>query len=235
MNDLPASESAQSLAAPGVLSDDYNAAAPAASMEQKGSLGRRALQILAVAGSLAVVGALLLRNDERSLLCGRLLKADAERVCRALAAMNIRYTVADNGSAIYVSKHQVHSARLALVRRSVAEGGLPALDIIDCKTSPSKSTVYNAALEEELATTIASMDGVEAARVMIENPGNRGQLEGKLPFAVIVVHASGAKKLSAEQIQVIQRLVVSSTGLLAADQVVVLQSPDDRALAQFKS
>ena len=78
------------------------------------------------------------------------------------------------------------------------------------------------------------MDGVESARVLIGVPANRGRLEGKQPFAVIVVEAKDTTKLNPEQVQTIQRLVAGSTDLLAPEQVVVLQSPDDRVFAEFK-
>ena len=179
---------------------------------------------------LAIATLIWLRPVHDALLCRSLLNIDAERICEALAAIGINYTVKDD--AVYVSRKKVHAARLKVIESVSGSNDPLRFELVKFSRS-TLSTDYTAALQGELEATIGSIDGVESARVLIETPGNLGRINGDRPLAVVVIYTTDSTKLTTEQIDVIQNLVASSTDCLTPREVTVSEARNSESLAEF--
>jgi flagellar M-ring protein FliF len=193
----------------------------------------RSWMLIAGIACLTAAGLLWLRPTSDALLCRNLLPLEAEQICEALAAIDVNGILRDNGSTILVPRHRLHEARLQAARRIAETGASVRFELIDfTKSNLPKGKGYLAALQGELEMTLRSIGGVESVRVLIETPGNRGRINGDRPLAVVLLHTAPSTRLTAEQHQVIQQLVASSTDLLTPDEVTVSENPS--SLASFK-
>ena len=191
---------------------------------------RRVWTIAAGVVCLAIAATIWLRPAHDALLCRSVLNVDAERICEALAAVKVNYTLKDNS--VYVPRAKVHKARLKVIE-SVSGSNEPLRFELVNFSSSTLSTDYTVALQTELEATIRSIDGVESARVLIETPGNRGRINGDRPLAVVVIYTTDSTKLTTEQIDVIQNLVASSTDCLTPREVTVSEARNSESLAEF--
>ena len=195
----------------------------------------RIVSIVAAFLFVVAVAALWLRPGEYGVLYGKLLQADANRLCEALASLGIRYAVSSDHSTVYVPRPQIHFARLELARKGIAASAAFPFDIVNTQSGPASTANrhYLAALEQELAATLGGLPDVTSARVIIHVPGNRGRLNGERPFATVVVQTTAQARLSDEQVRTIQLLVSSTTDLLTTEQVAVAENLQGKDLVEF--
>src|SRR5262249_54286681 len=112
-----------------------------------------------------------------ALLYGKLDDAEAARVTAVLDEANVPYKMGAGGGAIYVPHDKVHSMRMQLASRGIPHGDGVGFEIFDKPNFGISDFIQRAnyirALQGELARTIAELDEVEAARVMVVMPENR--------------------------------------------------------------
>src|SRR3954451_1096108 len=161
-----------------------------------------------------------------SILFNNLSTKDASAIVDSLQKSGSSYQLANNGQTILVPQDQVNALRLQLSGEGLpgdSDTGYALLDQQGITTSDfMQHTNYQRALEGELANTIKSIDGVEAATVHLVMPQKDVFAdEQDKTTASVLVQSSPSKPLSGQQVQAIVHLVASSVEGLDPTQVTV--------------
>ena len=194
---------------------------------QLGLNQRVSLVVSALAVLLVMVGLVVWsRQPDYQLLYGRLSEKDAAAIVSSLQAQGVRHRVGQGGASVYVPSDQVHRLRMELAGKGLPGGEGVGFEIFDKGqfglSDFVQRTNYNRAIQGELARTIAQLDGVASARVMIVQPENRLLLteQGVKPTASVFVEVRN--RLEAEAVNSIRHLVANSVQGLAPDSVAVV-------------
>ena len=161
-----------------------------------------------------------------SILFNNLSTKDASAIVDSLQKSGTTYQLANNGQTILVPQDQVNTLRLQLSGEGLpgdSDTGYALLDQQGITTSDfMQHTNYQRALEGELANTIKSIDGVEAATVHLVMPQKDVFAdEQDKTTASVLVQSSPNKPLSTQQVQAIVHLVASSVEGLDPTEVTV--------------
>ncbi|MGG6463293.1 flagellar basal-body MS-ring/collar protein FliF [Solilutibacter silvestris] len=168
------------------------------------------------------------RSNEQ-LLFGNLRERDAAEITQALTEWKVPYTITDGGSAIRVSADKVYDTRMKLVAAGIPKGGHAGFELFDHSdfgvTEFAQRVNYQRALQGEIERTIASMPGVQDARVhlTIRRPGMFSTDQESSKASVALNIAPGIT-LSQSQIEGIRSLVSASVEGLSPAHVSVLDS-----------
>ncbi|HEV7755512.1 MAG TPA: flagellar basal-body MS-ring/collar protein FliF [Mycobacteriales bacterium] len=195
------------------------------------SPGQKTVAIFAVLA--IVVGGFLFSSwvtkPTYSPLFSNLAAADAAAIVEKLTAENTPYQLAAGGQTIMVPQDKVYDLRLAMSGAGLPaqqDGGYSLLDKQGVTTSEFQQQVtYQRAMEGELAKTVKSIDGVQAAVVHLAMPEKSVFAdEEKKPTAAVLVELGPGKKLAPQQVQSIVNLTSSSISGLAPEDVTVADS-----------
>ncbi|MDT4994177.1 MAG: flagellar M-ring protein FliF [Actinoplanes sp.] len=161
-----------------------------------------------------------------SILFNNLSTKDASAIVQSLQKSGSAYELANNGQTIMVPQDQVDSLRLSLSGEGLpgdSATGYSLLDQQGITTSDFMQHVdYQRAMEGELANTIKSIDGVEAATVHLVMPQKNVFADDQdKTTASVLVATSPSQPLSNQQVQAIVHLVASSVEGLDPTQVTV--------------
>ncbi|AEV88784.1 flagellar M-ring protein [Actinoplanes sp. SE50] len=161
-----------------------------------------------------------------AILFNNLSTKDASAIVESLQKSNTSYELANDGQTIMVPRDQVNALRLQLSGQGLPndEGtGYSLLDQQGITTSDfMQHANYQRALEGELAKTIKSIDGVEAATVHLVLPQKDVFADNAAkPTASVLVASKSTTPLSTDQVQAIVHLVASSVEGLDPTQVTV--------------
>jgi flagellar M-ring protein FliF len=190
------------------------------------------IRVLAALGITAVVAAALFAlmfrvgGEEKALLFSDVEMAEAGEIASKLEAAKIPYELRGDGTAIFVPRSKVNSARLMLSEDGLPSRGSIGYEIFD-KQDALGATQFQQninrlrALEGELARTIASIDGVERARVHLVLPERQLFTQDRqAPSASIVVTVKGGQ-LSQGQVRAVRNLVASAVPGLSVNRVTI--------------
>ena len=194
-------------------------------------LNQRVSLVVAAAGVLAGFGALVFwsRRPDYQLLYGRLGDRDAAAIVSQLETQGIPHQVSAGGSAVYVPADRVYRLRMDLASKGLPSGDGVGFEIFDKGqfglSDFVQRTNYLRALQGELGRTIAQLQGVRSARVMIVQPENRLLLTGQgvKPTASVFIELAGPR-LETEAVNAIRNLVANSVQGLQPDQVAVVDN-----------
>src|SRR5690348_7548976 len=190
--------------------------------------GQKAVTIAAVIA--LVVGAYFFATwaskPTYSILFNNLSTKDASAIVESLQKSGTSYELANDGQTIMVPQDQVNSLRLSLSGEGLpgeSDTGYALLDQQGITTSDfMQHTNYQRALQGELANTIKSIDGVEAATVNLVLPQKDVFADNQdKTTASVLVQSAPNKPLSGEKVQAIVHLVASSVEGLDPTQVTV--------------
>jgi flagellar M-ring protein FliF len=161
-----------------------------------------------------------------SILFNNLSTKDASAIVESLQKSGTAYELANDGQTILVPQDQVNNLRLQLSGEGLpgdSDTGYALLDQQGITTSDfMQHTNYQRALEGELANTIKSIDGVEAATVHLVMPQKDVFSDDQnKTTASVLVQSSPTKPLSGQQVQAIVHLVASSVEGLDPTEVTV--------------
>ncbi len=192
---------------------------------QRLTLGAAMLAV--VAGIIAVT--MWSGHPQMQLLYGRLGEKDVAEVLTLLQEQGVKYEMGAGGNSVYVPAEKVHQLRAALAAKGVPSGGGIGFEIFD-RTNFGISdfvqrTNYLRAVQGELSRTIAQIQGVRSARVMIVLPENRllfSETKTKPTASVFVEQGSGA--MTQEAVNSIRFLVANSVEGLNVNDVAVVDS-----------
>ena len=179
--------------------------------------------------SLACLAIWWVLSPGRQLLFGNLRERDAAEIVQALDEWKVPYEIVDSGKGIKVESDLVYETRMKLVAAGVPKGGHVGFELFDDAdfgvTEFAQRVNYQRALQGEIERTIASIPGVESARVhlTIRRPGLFVGEQEQSKGSVALELSSGAK-LSVGQISGIRSLVAASVEGLSANQVSVLDT-----------
>jgi flagellar M-ring protein FliF len=190
--------------------------------------GQKAVTVFAIL-ALAIGGyffATWAAKPTYSALFSNLSSKDASAIVESLQESGTPYELANNGTTIMVPQDQVYDLRLQLSGEGLpgeSDTGYALLDQQGITTSDFMQQVnYQRALEGELASTIKSIDGVEAATVHLVVPQKDVFSDDQdKTTASVLVQSSPNKPLSSQQVQAIVHLVASSVEGLDPTQVTV--------------
>ena len=164
-------------------------------------------------------------------LFSNLASSDASAIISELDATGVPYELADGGNTILVPREQVYSTRITLSGEGLPAssdggGGYSLLDDQSISTSQfQEQTSFKRAMEGELANTIKSIDGVEAAVVHLAMPAKEVFSDEQDPTtASVLVKTRAGSTLEPEQVQAVVNLVSSSIDGLKEDKVTVADS-----------
>lgn len=160
------------------------------------------------------------------LLYGRLDDTEAAKVVAYLDEAKIPYRLGQG--ALYVPRDQIHAIRMQLASRGIPRGDGVGFEIFDKPNFGISDFVQRAnyvrAMQGELARTIAQLDEVEAARVMIVMPENRLLVDRqKQTTASVFIRTRGAG-ISPALVNSIRFLVANSVEGLNPGQVTVVDN-----------
>lgn len=184
--------------------------------------------------ALAVIGGLVgvvlwSQRPDYQLLYARMGEKDAAAVITHLQSQNIPHEITAGGSAVQVPAKMVHKIRMDLAGKGIPSGDGVGFEIFDKGqfglSDFVQRTNYLRAVQGELARTIAQLQGVRGARVMIVQPENRLLLteHGVKSTASVFVDVGGGR-LEIDQVNAIRHLVANAVQGLAADQVAVVDN-----------
>lgn len=187
-----------------------------------------------IVAAIAVVGGLIgvmlwSQRPDYQLLYARLGEKDAAAVISYLQSQNIPHEVTAGGSAVMVPSKMVYKLRMDLAGKGLPSGEGVGFEIFDKGqfglSDFVQRTNYLRAVQGELARTIAQLQGVRGARVMIVQPENRLLLteQGVKSTASVFVDVGGGR-LELDQVNAIRHLVANAVQGLTPDQVAVVDN-----------
>jgi flagellar M-ring protein FliF len=152
---------------------------------------------------------------------------DAATVLAELDRQKIPYRLADGGTTILIPEAQVDATRLSVMSEDLPLKGTVGFELFNQTdmgiTDFAQKINYQRALQGELARTIMTLDGVEAARVHIALGEDRIFQDNRVPpKASVTIRMRAGGMLSSSAAQGIQRLVAAAVPQLDAGNVVIL-------------
>lgn len=169
------------------------------------------------------------RNINYGLLYGKLDDTEAGKVIAVLDELKVAHKVGQGGSSIYVPSDKVHEIRMQLASRGIPRGDGVGFEIFDKPNFGISDFVQRAnylrAVQGELARTIAQLDEVDAARVMVVAPENRLLVDNqKKPTASVFIKTKGAAQITPSAVSAIRFLVANAVEGLQASHVTVVDN-----------
>jgi flagellar M-ring protein FliF len=165
----------------------------------------------------------------QQLLFGNLREADAAEIVQSLNEWKVPHEIVADGAAINVPADRVYETRMRLVSAGVPRGGHVGFELFDDSdfgvTEFAQRVNYQRALQGEIERTIASLPGVETARVhlTIRRPGLFvGERESSK--ASVALTLKPGETLSRQQVSGIRSLVAAAVEGLSLEAVSVLNS-----------
>lgn len=188
--------------------------------------------VTGVAALAVVVGAVLLvtwvsKPTYAPLFTG-LSSADAGAVTAKLTEAGEPYQLADGGQTVMVPQADVYQQRIDLAGQGLPAGdnGSQGYSLLDKQSMTSsdfqQKVTYQRALEGELAKTVESIDGVQAAVVHLAVPQDDVfTSDAAAPTGSVLVKTAPGVTLSSTMVDAIVHLVSGSVPKLSPEQVTV--------------
>lgn len=206
------------------------------------TLGRTRLLVLAGTGvgivlAVATMAVLLSRPHMTPLYTG-LEPAEAGRIVKAVEAMGVPVSAAFDGTAVQVPEAEVPRLRMLLAEKGLPSRGGIGYELFDSDkplgiTSFMQRMNRLRAMEGELARTIETLSGIEAARVHIVLPDREEfSRAAPTPTASIVVRMRGRSPLERRQALSIRHLVSAAVPNLKPSAVTVLDASGEVLLTE---
>lgn len=193
-------------------------------------VARQVSLIVGLSASVALIIAILLwsQSTSYSLLFGNMEPRELNEVVQILDSQRVSYKLDSTGSSVMVPANQVHSLRLQLAAEGFpkpAESGYQLLDR-DQGFGISQfreTTQFHRALEGELAKSVASLNQVDSARVMLGLPKRSVFVrEQQAASASVVLRLRSGRNLDEQNVAAIVHLVAASVPNLDPANVTVV-------------
>jgi flagellar M-ring protein FliF len=196
------------------------------------TLRQRATLVVTTALAVGAVGAIVFWAQQPTwgVLYTGLDPRDAQGVVQELQGRKVPVRVTGGGGSVEVPLAQVDTLRMQLAVKGLpASGKFGFLEMFSGDSLAQSSQVqkvrYQKALEDELASTIETLDEVRSARVHLVLPGNRVFVDDKsVAKASVTVGLRAGTTLAPEKVQAIARIVVGAVPELSLEEVNVLDT-----------
>jgi|SRR5579875_701503 len=192
-----------------------------------------AIAAIALIAGLAVLSSTMSSTNYQPLFSG-LEPASAAAIVSQLQSSKVPYRLADGGATVLVPANQVDQERLALAAAGLPQAGSGAgLSILDKEgitTSQfTQQADYQRAVQDELESTIDSVQGVASSQVEIVMPSQTAFALGNTesPSASVMVDLQPGTSLAQGQVNAIAHLVASAVPGLNAGNVTVADNNGD--------
>lgn len=168
-------------------------------------------------------------KTEMAVLFNELDPADTKKIIAQLDEQNVQYKLLKNGTEIQVPVADALKLRVQLAE-TVGAGSVVGYEIFDKTQSPGVGQdVINLqmlrALEGELARTIKAIEHVKGARVHLVLPRREMfSREEQKPSASVIVKMDEKQKLSAKQVEAVQKLVAAAVPKMETKNVSILDT-----------
>ena len=162
--------------------------------------------------------------------------AAASRMLEELEQAGFRVAVSPDGGTLSVPQEDVARARMTLADAGLLSEGTPGWELFDEAGGLGTSTFVQRvnrlrALEGELARSIRTMRGVEAARVhLVLSEREAFSRERPEPSASVIVRARPGETLTRRQAASIRALVASAVPDLAPGRIAILSATGETIL-----
>ena len=158
-----------------------------------------------------------------------LAAADASAIVEQLRTDGVPYQITEGGGTILVPEDKVYDERMKSASAGIPSsttGGYSLLDQMGVTSSEfQQSVTYKRAMEGELASTIASLDGVKTASVHLAIPEKTVFVSKTAnPTASVFVDTKNGVTLGREQVQAIVHLTSASVEGMAPTDVAVIDA-----------
>ncbi len=189
---------------------------------------RQVLLLVGVAAAVAAGFAIVLwsQTPQFTTLYGDMTANESAEVADALRSAGIEFRIDPQSGNVLVAETDLHNARMQLAGQGIAAGGGSGMQSIesDFGTSQFMETArYQAALEGELARTIASLGAVREARVHLAIPKQSAFLrDQKAASASVLLHLFRGRSLEPGQATAIINLVAASVPDLSPKTVTLI-------------
>ena len=163
-------------------------------------------------------------------LYGELSATSASEVIHSLEQSGVNYKVNSLSGIISVPSDRVRETRLKLAGEGLPEGDSNGFAMLAQEQSMGVSSFmekarFDRALEQELSSSIASLDSVKAARVHLALPPQSAFVRKKnKPAASVLLSLYPGRELTERQLAGIMHLVAFSVPGLEAEQVSVVDN-----------
>lgn len=171
-------------------------------------------------------------------LYGGLSPGEAGRVVDALEASGFQVEISGGGAIVAVPQDDVPRARMALAEQGLPTEGAPGWELFDNASGMGMNSFMQQvsrlrALEGELARSIRTIQGVEAARVHLVLPDREAFSRVRPePSASVIVQAKMGNEMSRRQASAIRALVASAVPGLLQNRVTILSATGETILAE---
>lgn len=194
------------------------------------SVAKQVSLVIALAAAVALVVGILLWSQDKpyTLLFGSLDAKDVNEVVQTLEQEQVDYRIDQTSGGILVPSDQVYSLRLKLAAAGYPKQAATGYQLLDVEqgfgiSQFKETTQYHRALEGELAKSVASINAVKSARVMLGMPKRSVFVrKQQKPSASVVVKLYPGRSLNDEQVSSIVYLVSSSIPNMDVKDVTVV-------------
>lgn len=164
--------------------------------------------------------------------------AGSSQVVQALESAGFRVEIDAGGTVIRVPQSDVARARMALAEQGLPNEGAPGWELFDGASGLGMNTFMQQisrlrALEGELARSIRTIQGVEAARVHLVLPDREAFSRARPePSASVIVQTRSGYSVSHRQALAIRSLVASAVPGLTGSRVTILSATGEAILPE---
>ena len=162
----------------------------------------------------------------------------AGQIVETLEQDGFRVRLEAGGSVVSVPVEDVPRARMALADKGLPADGTPGWELFDETSGLGMNTFLQRvnrlrALEGELARSIQTIDGIDAARVHVVLPEREAfSRDRPQPSASVIVRGRASHQIDLRQAQTIRALVASAVPDLAPGRVTVLSASGETILSE---
>lgn len=185
-----------------------------------------------IAGSVLIVAAtvaaaLWTLRTEYQVVFAELAPGDAALMVAELERMKIPYQLGEGGAAILVDRDIAHKTRIQLMGKNLPLHGAVGFELFNNTdfgmTEFAQKVNYQRALQGELTRTILALSEIQDARVHLVLPdeGLFRRAQGTAKASITLALKAG-RRLSAEQVTGIQRLVSAAVQGIAMQDVTLI-------------
>lgn len=178
-------------------------------------------------------------RPDYALLFGSMTPQSAQTVVEDLDSQNIRYELAEGGTAILVPRARVHELRLKYASQGTMGRDYKGYELFDSNTLGMTDFMQRVnkkrALEGELARTINSIEQIDFSRVHLVLPERSPFQENRVEAsASVIVNMKPRQRLRHAQIEGISALIAGSVEGLSENHITILDQNGNRLSEDIK-
>lgn len=164
--------------------------------------------------------------------------AGASRVVAALEQDGFTVELGGGGAVVSVPQEDVARARMALAEQGLPDEGAPGWEIFDNASGMGMNSFMQKlsrmrALEGELARSVQTIEGIDAARVHLVLPEREAfSRDRPEPSAAVIVRGPRTQTIGRRQALAIRALVASAVPDLSPSRVTVLTASGETILSE---